>query len=102
MNNLELEKKIRSIISEVTETKGYISSIDVIIKLGYLSLPNYENWRNGKIQYLEKVCTINLSKLTTINKIMHSISKKMNLEQSLTVYNKFGKGKKQKLRFCKS
>lgn len=49
MNNLELEKKIRSIISEVTETKGYISSIDVIIKLGYLSLPNYENWRNGKI-----------------------------------------------------
>ena len=27
---------------------------------------NYERWRNGQVPYLEKVCNINLKKLSTI------------------------------------
>ena len=102
MNNSELEKKINSIVYEVVNQKGYISSIDVLIRLGYLSQTDYENWRRGRIEYLEKVCQVNLGKLTTINRIIRQISGKMKLEPSLTVYNKYGKGPKIRLRFSKS
>ena len=102
MNNSELETKISKIISELSDKQGYISSTDVLISLNYLSQTDYEKWRNGKVEYLEKVCQVNLSKLTTVNRIIKQVSKRMNLVPSFTVYNKYGKGNKQRLRFCKS
>lgn len=102
MNNSELERKIKSIVYEVVDQKGYISSIDTLIWLGFLSQIDYENWRKGKLEYLEKACLVNLGKLTTINLILRQISREMKLEPSLTVYNKFGKGPKMRLRFSKS
>ena len=102
MNNVDLEKTIRGSISELSDEKGYICSIDVLLGLNYLSKTDYEKWRNGQVDYLERVCQTNLGKLTTINKIIRQIAAKMNLEPSLTVYNKYGKGPKQKLRFSKS
>lgn len=102
MNNINLEKTIRRIISELSDEKGYICSIDVLLGLNYLSKTDYEKWRNGQVDYLERVCQTNLGKLTTINKIIRQVAAKMNLVPSLTVYNKYGKGPKQKLRFSKS
>ena len=102
MNNVDLEKNIRQIISELSDEKGYICSIDVLLGLNYLSKTDYEKWRNGQVDYLERVCQTNLGKLTTINKIIRQVATKMNLVPSLTVYNKWGKGPKQKLRFSKS
>ena len=102
MNKSDLEKNIKRIVSELSDKNGFISSVDVLLKLKYLSQSDYEKWRKGQVEYLEKVCQANLSKLTAINQIIKQISKKMNLEPSLTVYNKYGKGPKQKLRFSKS
>ena len=102
MNNTDLEKTIKQIISELSDKKGYVCSIDVLIGLKYLSKIDYEKWRNGQVEYLEKICQTNLGKLTTINKIIRQVVAKMNLEPSLSVYNKYGKGSKQKLRFSKS
>lgn len=87
MNNSELDKKINSIAYEIVNQKGYISSIDILIGLGYLSQTDYENWRKGKIEYLEKACQVNLGKLTAINRIIRQVSVKMKLEPSWTVYN---------------
>lgn len=102
MNNADLEKNIKRIISELSDGKGYICSIDVLLGLKYISKTDYEKWRNGQVEYLEKICQTNLSKLTTINQIIRQVAKKMNLEPSLTVYTKYGKGTRQKLRFSKS
>ena len=102
MNNSELEKKINSIVRELVDKQGFISSTDVLIELGYLSQADYENWRKGKIEYLEKTCQVNLGKLTTINRILRQESKKMKLEPSWTDYNKYGKGPKMRLRFSNS
>ncbi|MCX6272950.1 MAG: hypothetical protein NTU44_17400 [Bacteroidetes bacterium] len=102
MNNSELEKKINSIVRELIDKQGFISSTDVLIKLGYLLQIDYENWRKGKIENLEKKCHVNLGKLTTINRILRQISGKMKLEPALTAYNKHGKGPKMRLQFSKS
>src|SRR3989339_934565 len=102
MNTTELEKNIRKIISELSDQNGYISSIDVLLKLNYLSQKDYDDWRFGKIVYLEKVCKANLHKLSTINQIIRQISNQMNLKPSWTAYNKYGKGATTRLRFSKS
>lgn len=102
MKDSELEKQIIKIIHELSDKKGIICSVDILIQLDYLSQVDYMNWRNGKVEYLEKVCKVNLSKLSTINQIMKHNAVKMNLKPSWTGYNKYGKGAKQKLRFSKS
>lgn len=102
MNNTDLENNIKRIINELSDEKGYICSVDVLMGLNYLARTDYEKWRNGQVEYLEKICQTNLSKLTTINKIIRQVAAQMKLEPSLSVYNKYGKGPKQKLRFSKS
>ena len=102
MNNTDLRNKIKLIAKEIIEEKGYLTSIDVLLKLEYLSEKDYENWRFGKVEYLEKVCGVNLKKLSTINKTIREISGQWNLKKSWTAYNKYGKGKKIRLRFSKS
>ncbi len=91
MNNSDLKNKIKLIGKEIIEEKGYLSSIDVLLKLEYLSEKDYENWRFGKVDYLEKVCGVNLKKLSTINKTIKEISGQWNLKKSWTAYNKYGK-----------
>ena len=102
MKDSELEKQITKIMHELSDKKGVICSVDILIQLDYLSQMDYMNWRNGKVEYLERVCKVNLSKLGTINQIMKQNAVKMNLKPSLISYNKYGKGAKRKLRFSKS
>ena len=102
MNNIELEKKIKQLVHSMRYNKGYVCVVDILIGLDYLSTKDYENWRFGKIDYLEKVCKINLSKLTLINKLIRKFAIELQLEKSWTGYNKFGKGPSQRLIFSKS
>ena len=51
---------------------------------------------------MEKVCKVNLRKLTLINKLISKYSEELNLKSSWTGYNQFGKGPKRQLRFSKS
>jgi len=102
MNNSDLKNKIKLVGKDIIEEKGYLSSIEVLLKLEYLSQKDYENWRFGKVEYLEKVCSVNLKKLSTINKTIKDISAQWNFKKSWTAYNKYEKGKKLRLRFSKS
>lgn len=102
MNNSDLRNKVELVGKEIIAEKGYLSSVDVLLKLEYLAEKDYENWRVGRVEYLEKVCGVNLKKISTINKAIYEISRQWNLKKSWTAYNKYGKGKKIRLRFSKS
>jgi len=102
LNNKDLEKKIISLVHSITYEKGHVCSVDLMLGLGILSKEDYEAWRFGKIEYLEKVCKMNLHKLSLINKTLRKKAKELNLEESWTFYRKFGKGRTIKLRFSKS
>ncbi len=102
MNNKELEKKVKKIASSLIYEKGYVCAVDMLIKLDYLTKNDYENWRFGKIEYLERACKINLSKLSIVNRTIKKIADDLKLEKSLTGYNQYGKGIKRRLIFSKS
>ena len=70
MNKAELEKKIHSISMDLINEKNFVCSVDVLMRLQYLSQNDYEAWRFGKIEYLEKVCQVSLGKLSTINRLI--------------------------------
>ncbi len=62
--------------------KGYATPVDVLLDLEILSKRDYEDWRLGKIPYLEKVCKVNLKKLSSILYEMSMYAKKNNLKES--------------------
>jgi len=110
LNDKELIEKVHSSMYQQLKRKGYATAVDVLMDLGVLSKANYELWRNGKVSYLERVCSINLKKLSTILHEMRVYTKKMSLKPSYCVYKKWavkkknGQGKKPviKLKFSKS
>ena len=102
MNNQELAKRVHSAMASQCHARGYASPVDVLMDVGVLSKANYENWRRGQVDYLERVCTANLSKLSFIMHEIRSYATKNNLKPSLTVYKQGGTKQKRILRFCKS
>ena len=102
MNNKELEKKVKQFTSELAYKKGYVCSVDVLIELGYITEDDYQDWRFGKIPYLEKACQGNLHILSTVNRFIRKYSAEWNFEKSWTAYYHWGKGPKKRLIFSKS
>jgi hypothetical protein len=102
MNNVDLEKEVKRLVHLNRYEKGLVCTVDILLQLDYLTKKDYENWRFGRVDYLEKVCNTNLSKLTLINKLIRKYSIELGLKSSWTGYNQFGKGVKRRLRFSKS
>ena len=102
MNNADLEKEVKRLVHSNRYEKGLVCAVDILIQLNYLIKKDYEDWRFGRIKYLEKCCNFNLSKLTLINKLIRKYSIELGLKASWTGYSKYGKGENRRLRFSKS
>jgi len=102
MNTLELETKIKQIVHSLAYEKGFVCAIDMLLKLEYLSSQDYKSWRFGKVDYLERVCKTNLSKLSLINRTIRKTANELKLEISWTGYHKYGEEPGKKLIFSKS
>ena len=102
LNRKQLQSKLSTVTSELLKEKGYISFVDVFMKLGYLDPKDYENWRMKRIPYLEKSVKVGLSKITFINKTVRENCRKGGLRESYTAYKSWGKGAKVDLQFSKS
>ena len=66
MNDGEIKKKVNVAMFELMKSAGVIAPVDVLINIGVLSKEDYERWRNGQVDYLERVCKANLRKLSTV------------------------------------
>lgn len=82
MNNIDLEKRVKNLVNSLRYEKGLVCAVDILQRLGYISKKDYEDWRFGRIDYLEKVCNVNLSKLTLVNKTMKKTAIDLKLDES--------------------
>ena len=94
MNSRELTGKVNSAMYRQCRDRGYAAPVDVLMEIGYLSKKDYENWRYGRVSYLERVCTANLSKLSTVMHQMRAYAKKAGLKPSFCYYKQWGVKKK--------
>ena len=95
-------EKVTRMVNEILQNKDFVSPIEIFMKFEYLTKEDYENWRFGRVPYLEKVLQCNLSKANRILRILKIHAEDIGLKASQSVYKKWGKGKNRIiLRFSK-
>ncbi|MFD1850913.1 hypothetical protein [Oceanobacillus bengalensis] len=102
MPKKKMEQSIYRYATELIKEKGYVSPVDLFVKMERLTQKQAEDWRFKRIPYLERVVIGNLSKLNNILKILEKYAREKNLKPSITVYKSWGKGPKKLLRFSKT
>ena len=103
MNGHDLAAKVHSSMYLQCKKRGYATPVDVLQDIGILRKEHYENWRYGRVPYLEKACTANLSKLSLILREMRLYAQREGLKPSYTLYKQWAlKGRIIPLRFSKS
>lgn len=103
MNDDELIGKVHSAMYHQCQERGYAAPVDVLMDIGVLSKQKYEEWRLGRVPFLEAVCTANFHKLNFIMYQIRVYAQKSELSPSYCYYKQWG-GKKKggQLRFSKS
>lgn len=90
MNEKELTAKIHSSMYQQCKDRGYATPVDVLMDVGVLSKKSYEGWRFGRVPFLEKVCGVNLHKLSFIMGQIRSFARKNGYKESFTYYKQWG------------
>lgn len=101
MNRHKLRKRVWACAGQLIAEKGYVSPVDLLVKMERLTSQQVEDWRFRRIPYLERVAIGNLSKMNTVLLALREFARSAKLKPSLTVYKSWGKGPKQRLRFSK-
>lgn len=94
MNNADLIKKVNASMYQQCQRRGYAAPVDVLMDIGILPKQKYEDWRFGKVDYLERVCTANLNKLSSVLHQMRVYAKRADLKPSFCYYKRWGVKKK--------
>jgi hypothetical protein len=94
--------RIERAVAELLAKGDVVAPVDVLVGMGLLRSEHLAEWRRGQIAYLERVITCNLSRVSRILRILRFHAHDLNLKPSSTVYNRHGKGPKQRLRFSKT
>jgi hypothetical protein len=82
--------------------KGFVAPLELFIRMDLLSPESAEDWRRGRLPYLERVIRCNLSKASRILRILRMHAHNLDLKPSLTVYKRWTKGSRPLLRFSKT
>ena len=79
-----------------------VAPVDVLIGMGLLDPARLNDWRFGRVPYLEKVINCNLTRLSRLLRILRFHAHDLKLLPSTAAYMRWDKGPKQRLRFTKT
>jgi hypothetical protein len=97
-----LYPKIVNAVFQILKVKKFVAPIELFRALGLIDEKQIEDWRFGRIPYLEKAIKCNLTKASRILQIFRYHVRDLNMIPSTAIYKKFGKGPKIILRFSKT
>jgi hypothetical protein len=79
-----------------------VAPVELLVEMGVLERKQLQDWRFGRVPYLERVVHGNLTRLSRLLRILRLHAHDLNLVPSITAYARWGQGPKQRLRFTKS
>ena len=82
MDKHNITGQIHNAMYQNIKKKGYAAPVDVLMDIGVLSEKDYDDWRFGRVDFLERVCHVNLRVLSGIMKEMRAYAAKNNLKPS--------------------
>jgi hypothetical protein len=100
-NRNALEQRVVKAAEAALAAQGYASSIDVLVRIGWLDANKLEQWRRGQVDYLERGIQTNLSRISEAMKLFRSWAADRGLSASETSYVARSP-QRQTLRFSKS
>ena len=87
---------------DLLREKGFVAPIELFIRMDLLSPASVEDWRRGRIPYLERAIECNLSKAARILRILRMHAHDLDLRPVSTVYKRWTKGPRMLLQFSKT
>ncbi len=102
INRNDLVIQMQEASAMLLDEKGYVSFVDVLMRMGKLTKDNHDAWRFGRASCPERVITVNLAKISHLLRAFQRHARTGNLRPSKTAYLLWGKGPKRQLRFSKS
>jgi hypothetical protein len=97
-----LHRRIASAVGSILERTDVLAPVEVLIAMDILAPAHLEDWRRGRVPYLERVIQGSLPRLSRILRILRQQALALGLKPSVTVYNRWGKGPRQRLRFTRT
>lgn len=101
-NKQALEQRVVRAAEATLAHQKYVSAIDVLTGMGLLAPTHLKNWRNGRIDFLERVIQGDLKKISLAMRIFRRWATAKGLKPSETQYVRHTRGPKVDLRFSKS
>jgi hypothetical protein len=90
-----LTERLEAAIVSLLKRDGRLTYPTLLVELGMLSSSNLDEWRAGRVPYLERVVTGNLTKLARIQKGVRRGARKRGLQRRV-------EGRERKVRFSKT
>ena len=94
--------KISRAVEIILEREKVVRPIDVLIGMQLLSRNNLEEWRCGRVPYLEAVIDCNLTRLSLLLRVLRFHFHDLSLVPSTAAYIRHGSGPNRQLRFTKT
>ena len=95
------KQRLRAAAERIFAEKGCVSAVDVFIALGNLAPSDYQNWRRGRLRFLERVIQGNLSVIEKLLEEFRAWANGRGLNASITAYVSHTRDRHQ-LRFSAS
>src|SRR5579872_2360940 len=95
IQNDQLYPVVARAVSSILETNRVVTPVDVLLTLQRITKQQYEDWRFGRVPYLERVVVGNLGKMNRILRCLDHCCRALKLTPSQTVYHKWGRGGKR-------
>lgn len=96
-----LDRRAVEVAEEALGQRGFVTAIDVLMGLGWLQQRRVDEWRQGRVDYLERVVVASLGKVSTAMRALAAWAQDKGLQPSETAYLARGR-RRQPLRFSKS
>jgi hypothetical protein len=97
----KLERRVIRAAEQALAERRFVTSIDVLVGLGWLEPRRVDEWRQGRVDYLERVVIASLGKISTVMRVFRAWAQARGLKPSETGYVARSRGR-QPLRFSKS
>ena len=82
----QLEQRVARAAEEALAERRFVTAIDVLVGIGWLSRPTVDRWRQGRVEYLEREVQANLHKISTAMAAFRRWAKQRGLTPSETAY----------------
>jgi len=100
-NGSKLEQRVVRAAEAALAERKFVTAIDVLVGVGWLEPRRVDEWRQGRVDYLERVVVASLGKISTAMQCFRRWAKARGLEPSETGYVARTRDRRT-LRFSKS